>query len=104
MVSRRRQQLGGVLFAVLGAGFTAWSWCTATRKGYFYGKASMLFPAFFVLGLALVLFPGYKEERISRGEDLSGMQGWQLITLRWWVVLAVAFGAGVGNYILLSSL
>jgi hypothetical protein len=64
----------------------------------------MLFPVFFVPGLAWVLFPGYKEERIPRGEDLSGMQGWQLITLRWWAVLAVAFGAGVGNYILLSSL
>jgi ABC-type Fe3+-siderophore transport system permease subunit len=96
--------LGGFLFAVLGAGFTAWSWCMATREGYFYGKASMLFPAFFVLGIALILFPEYKEERMTRGEDISGMRGCQLITPRWWVILAVAFGAGIGNYILLSSL
>jgi hypothetical protein len=96
--------LGGFLFAVLGAGFTAWTLCTAPNEGYFYRKASMLFPAFFVVGVALVLFPGYKEERITRGEDISGMRGYQLITPRWWVILAVAFGAGVGNYILLSSL
>ena len=43
----------------------------------------MLFPAVFVLGVALILFPGYKEERIARGEDISGLQGWQLITPRW---------------------
>jgi hypothetical protein len=104
MVSRRRRQLGGFLFAVLGAGFTAWTLCTAPNEGYFYRKASMLFPAFFVVGVALVLFPGYKEERITRGEDISGMRGYQLITPRWWVILVVAFGAGFGNYILLSSL
>ena len=104
MVPRRRQQWGGFLIALLGAGLTAWTWCTAPSEGYFYRKASMLFPAFFVLGVALILFPGYKEERMTRGEDISGMRGCQRITTRWWVILAVAFGAGVGNYILLSSL
>ena len=73
MIRRRRQQLGGLLIALLGAGLTTWTWCTPPNEGYFYRKASMLFPAFFVLGLALVLFPGYKEERLSRGEDLSGL-------------------------------
>ena len=104
MAPRRRQQLGGLLIALLGAVLTAWTWYTGPDEGYFYRKASMLFPAFFVLGVALVLLPGYKKERITRGEDISGMRGCQLITPRWWVILAVAFGAGIGNYILLSSL
>lgn len=104
MVNRHRQQIGGFLIALLGASLTVWTWYKAPDEGYFYRKATVLFPAFFVLGVALVLFPSYKEERIARGEDISGMQGWRLITPRWWAVLAVSLGAGVGNYILLSSL
>ncbi len=83
MIPRWKQQLGGVLIALLGGGFTAWSWYTALNEGYFYRKASMLFPAFFILGVGLIIFPGYKEERIARGEDISEMKGWELITPRW---------------------
>ncbi len=104
MVARRKQQIGGLVIALLGAGLTAWSWHTAINEGYFYQKASMLFPAFFVLGVALVVFPGYKEERIARGEDVSSLQGWRLITRRWWVVIVAALVAGMVNYYLLYSL
>ncbi len=83
MMPRWKQQLGGVLIALLGGGFTAWSWYTALNEGYFYRKASMLFPAFFILGVGSIIFPGYKEERIARGEDISEMKGWELITPRW---------------------
>lgn len=31
----------------------------------------MLFPAVFILGLGLVVFPGYEEEKIARGESES---------------------------------
>jgi drug/metabolite transporter (DMT)-like permease len=103
-VRRRKQRFGGLLMALLGAGFTGWSWYTALYQGYFYRKASMLFPAFLVLGLGMIIFPGYREERIARGEDISRLQGWRLITPRWWVVLVVALLAGGANYILLSSL
>ena len=99
-----KQQVGGLLMALLGAGFTAWSWYTALNGGYFYPKASMLFPAFFVLGLGIIVFPGYKEERMARGEDISRLQGWRLITPRWWGILITALAAGGVNYLLLSSL
>lgn len=104
MVPRWKQQLGGLLMALLGAGFTGWTWYTALYRGYFYPKASMLFPAVFVLGLGIIAFPGYKEERIARGEDISRLQGWRLITPRWWAILIVALLAGAANYFLLSSL
>ena len=103
MVPRWKQQAGGLLIALLGAGFTGWNWYTALYEGYFYRKASMLFPAFLILGLGLVTFPGYKEERIARGEDISRLQGWKLITPRWWVIIVIALAAGAANYILLSS-
>jgi hypothetical protein len=104
MGSRRKQQLGGLLIALLGAGFTGWTWYTALYQGYFYRKASMVFPAFFVLGLGMILFPGYKEERIGRGEDTSHMKGRKLITPRWWAILIIAFVAAGMNYLLLSHL
>jgi hypothetical protein len=104
MVRRRKQQLGGLFIAVLGAGFTGWTWYSAFYEGYFNRKASMLFPAFFVLGLGMIVFPGYREERIARGEDISRMKGWKLITPRWWAILIIAFVAAGVNYLLLSSL
>jgi ABC-type Fe3+-siderophore transport system permease subunit len=103
MVSRRRQQLGGFAIALVGACFTGWNWYTALTRGYYYRKAGMLFPAFFIFGVALILFPGYREQRIARGENISGVQGWKLITTRWWVVLVAALVAGVVNFVFLSS-
>jgi ABC-type Fe3+-siderophore transport system permease subunit len=101
-IHRWKQQLGGAFIALLGGGFTAWGWYTALTWGYYYGKASMLAPAFFILGLGMILFRSYKEERIARGEDISDLSGLQLLTARWWVVLSVPLPAGLGNYALLS--
>ena len=101
---RWKQQLGGLFIALIGAGFTAWTWRAALNEGYYYPKVGMLFPAFCVVGLGVILFPGYKEERIARGEDISGMNGRELITARWWAILVVALVMGFGNYFLLSSL
>jgi hypothetical protein len=104
MVPRWKQKVGGLFMALLAAGFTGWSWYTALYRGYFYRKASMLFPAVCVLGLGIVVFPGYEEERIARGEDISRLQSWKLITPRWWAILFIALVSGGANYILLSSL
>ena len=101
---RWKQRLGGLCIAMLGVGFTGWSWYTTFYRGYFYFKASMLFPAFSVLGLGIIIFPGYREERIARGEDISRIHGWKLITPRWWSILIIALLAGGANYVLLSSL
>jgi ABC-type Fe3+-siderophore transport system permease subunit len=104
MVPRWKQQVGGLFMALLGAAFTGWNWYTALYGGYFYRKAGMIFPAFFVLGLGIIIFPGYRQERIARGEDISRMQGWKLITPRWWAILVIALVVAGANYILLSSL
>lgn len=100
-IVRWKQSLGGALIAIVGAGGTAWIWYIAQTEGYFYFKASTLMPAFMVLGLGLVIFPGYKEERIARGEDISGLSGIQLLTPRWWAILLLCLVAGIGNYALL---
>jgi len=72
--------------------------------GYFYRRASLFLPAVFILGIALALFPGYKEERLARGgEDLSNLHGWRLIMPRWWAILAVALAAAAANAVLTAS-
>ncbi len=103
MVPRWKQQCGGLFFVLLGAGFTAWTWYTALTQGYYYLKASVIFPALCVIGLGMICFPTYKEERLARGEDLSGLSGTQLITPRWWAILVLALAAGFGNYLLLGA-
>ncbi len=100
-VPRWKQRLGGAIIAAIGGGGTLWLWHVARSEGYVYLKASVLLPTFLVLGLAMIAIPGYKEERLARGEDLSGLSGMRLLTPRWWVVLVLALTAGFGNLLLL---
>ena len=61
----------------------------------------MLGPAFACIGLGLLLFPGYRTERPARGENIKALQGHQIITPRWWVILILALCAAVANVYLL---
>ena len=101
-VPRGRQRIGGALIAALSGAFVVWTWHTALTRGYYYRKAALIFPAFLVIGLALLAIPGYREERIARGEDVSRLEGMRLITPRWWAVLAVAMLAACANWFLLA--
>lgn len=101
-VPRGRQRVGGVLISLLSAAFLAWTWYTALTRGYYYRKAALIFPAFLVIGVALLAIPGYREERIARGEDVSRLEGMALITPRWWAVLALAMAASFANWFLLA--
>jgi hypothetical protein len=102
LIPRPNQQIGGALIAAVSGGFTAWGWYTLLTAHYYYPKASVIFPAFLVIGVGLVLFPGYREERLARGEDISRLSGNQLITPRWWAILGVALAAGFGNYAVMA--
>ena len=99
--ARGKQRIAGALIFAGCAAFTGWSWYTFLTKGYCYEKAAVIFPAFALIGLALVIFPGYREERAARGEDISCMTGLSLITTRWWVILGASLGAGLLNLWLL---
>lgn len=101
-ISRGRQRAGGLGLLLLGLAMTGWEWKTALGEGYYYPKAAVLFPGFAVLGLGLLLFPGYREERLARGETLEGLEGARLLTARWWGVLGVALAVGFAHGWLLS--
>jgi hypothetical protein len=97
MISRRRERFGGLSIATLGASLTLWNWHLALSDGRFYVKAALLGPAFTIIGLGLVLFPGYRTERIERGEDIARLTGLALLTPRWWGIIAISLGSGLVN-------
>jgi hypothetical protein len=74
-VPRRIQQLGGLFLFSLCTGMTCYTWKLAIIDGKFYDEKSVLFSAFAVLAFCMILFPGYKEERMARGEDISNLEG-----------------------------
>ena len=103
MGARQKERFGGLLIATIGAMLTIWNWHVAIYEGHFYVKAAIVGPTFTIIGLALVLFPGYKTERIDRGEDISQLTGIQLLTPRWWGILAISLGSGFINLAVLKG-
>lgn len=93
----------GLGMAAVSAWLTNLSWVQLRRDGQFSLAAALIGPAFCVIGLGLVLFKGYRQERLERGEDISQLQGMALLTPRWKAVLAVALAAMAVNYALLNG-
>jgi ABC-type Fe3+-siderophore transport system permease subunit len=103
MDERNKTRIGGLFIFTIAAGLTVNPWYDLIYNRYYYPKAVLIGPCFVVIGLALILFPSYREERIARGEDISSLQGIDLITTRWWVILFIAIGAGFLNLYLVSK-
>ena len=93
--SRLAQGVVGVCIAVMGAWLSWLAWHQSVRDAEFSMRASFLGPAFLVLGLGLASFGGYREERLRRGDGLEGLQGFQVLTTRWRILLAVALAAAI---------
>lgn len=102
-VPRRKQQVGGLLIAVAGLGLAAAVHRQAVRDGQFLMLGAWAGPAFAVIGAALVVWPGYKEERLARGERIDHLEGLALLTPRWKGVLAAALLAAGGYTLALSQ-
>jgi hypothetical protein len=103
MVSRRNERLGGLFIATIGAFMTIWTWQAASERAQYSLMAAIGAPAFTIIGIALLFVPGYRTERLERGEDLDLLSGWALITARWWGILAIALGSGFINLAILKD-
>lgn len=97
------RRLAGLGIAAGGAFVTTISWRQALIDGQFSLFGSLAGPAFAVLGIGLILFPGYRQERLNRGEDISHLDGMALLTPRWRAVLAGMGVAAVINVGLLKG-
>jgi hypothetical protein len=97
MGARRTERLSGLFMAAMGTLLIVWIWYLAISERHLYPKVAILGPVLTIMGLGLIIFPGYRLERIARGEDLDRLSGAAQITLRWWGILAIAVGSGLIN-------
>ena len=97
------RRLAGLGIAAGGAFITALIWRQAQNDAQFSLYGSLAGPAFAVLGIGLFLFPGYRQERLNRGEDISHLAGMALLTPRWHGILAGMGIAAVLNLGLLKG-
>jgi hypothetical protein len=102
-MDRKRSQIGGAMITVFSLGMTAYIWNTALTEGSFMLKGSIFFPLGAVVGVGSIFLPPPQEERLARGEDITQLNNWQIITPHWWAVLIVGVLAGFANYYMLSS-
>ena len=96
------QRIGGLLIAILSGAGLVWIWYTVVTEFVYYPRFAMIAPAFMIVGLGLLIFGGYREEREKRGEDISKLSGLKLLTSRWWAILIVAIIAGLINFVLIT--
>ena len=100
--SKRSQRIFGLLLFILGTAFTAWIWSRGINQNYIYINASMLFPAFIIMGLGLILFPFDSQELQEKwGSDKIESIG--QVPGVWWVIIVISILIGIGNYFVLVS-
>jgi hypothetical protein len=99
--TRLKQSIGGFLISGFSAAMIWFTWNHAIENGEFSVKASILFPVFAVLGVAMMLFKFPKDERLARGEDISSLAGWRILTTPWRIASVAAILAPLLNYYLL---
>jgi hypothetical protein len=96
--SRFSQSTGGVLMFFLGLAMTGGNWDDLIKNASFFPKLAVLGPVSVILGLALVAMPGYREERLAKGQNLADYPKLKIITPRWWAVLVIGMALGLANF------
>jgi len=100
--SLTKQRILGLVLFILGLSLTAWFWLRGMSDGYIYINASMLFPAFMIMGIGFLLFPidpraMKKKWGVEKIESVAQIPG------IWWIILILSIIVGIGNYFILSS-
>lgn len=79
---KRQRQIIGVVMTFSALGGNIWVWFAAFFYGHIYKLANLTLPGVFIVGLGFIFFDLRETERIKRGEDISGLDSFQLITAR----------------------
>jgi len=94
MGTKLQQRVAGLVMTLIGMGFTYWEWLQAIDTGTYHPKAAMLFPAFTVLGLGILIFPISKQELMAQfGIERPQRLRHYPLGLRVFLVLALIAGA-----------
>ena len=101
--SKKTQRILGLLLFIVGIAFTAWIWSRGINQNYIYINASMLFPAFMIMGLGLILFP-FDPEALREKWGVDRIESIGQVPGVWWVIIVVSILIGIGNYFVLVSL
>ncbi|MDB5292837.1 MAG: hypothetical protein JWL69_4078 [Phycisphaerales bacterium] len=97
------QRLQGLFLVALSTPFIFYEWNLAANEGYYRIKAAVLFPAFAVGGLGLILFPiDYKRLKAEHGIDRIALFRQYPLSLRIWTFVTLA--AALGNWWAIDSL
>ena len=84
------QRLGGCGMVLVCLGFTAWNWNMALTEGKYFQGAAVAFPAFAVLGIAIIFFrASWMQTQTDEGKKSPTPLGV--------FVLVIAFIAGGAN-------
>ena len=103
MTNRLPQQIIGLVLLFLGLAAAAAAWVGPLGGDPRIRPIIAAFFALAVLGGGMLILPSPRQERLGRFEDLWDMSALQMITARWWVVIAVALAVGGANYALVSG-
>jgi hypothetical protein len=97
------QSLCGLVLIVVGVLAAVAAWANPNFGIPFVRETGAALSALVVLGLALMILPSPREERIRRGDDMWELSGMKLITARWWCVILLALALGGGHFAFVSQ-
>ena len=99
MNDRTKEIIGGIFIFIVSSGLYFYDWHLIFTEQYYYPKALIFGGAMMIVGLALIIIPGYRTERKIRGENIDNLSGMQLLTPKWWAILVAALAFGLANWI-----
>lgn len=103
MNHRLKDVIGGFIILVISAALYFGNWYLIINDGRYYPKAMFIGAMTMFVGLGLIIFGGYRTERIARGEDISQLNGLKLLTPKWWGILIVSLVFAFANWIYVAQ-
>lgn len=96
-----RRRLAGAAAALFGVLGTADEWHRMLTHTAYHPMVTLITPMIVVVGLGLLACPDYVEPQ-PKGTNAARLL--QPVKPRWWLILALAFAAGVINRILIETM
>jgi hypothetical protein len=99
--SKSKQRLVGLFILLVAVGMFIYNWHSALTEGVYWGKASIAFPFFAFLGIAIFLFPVTKEECLAQHgtEQLS----WSVMPVPQKILILIGAIAGIINWAFITG-